>query len=314
MASCDEWAALRDSYGSADDFLRVGYLEAPVPLPTGIGPLDRVLSGGLRPGTYILGGEPGAGKSALALQLALMAAQRGKRVLYVSLEMDWTQCRSRCLSLLSMEVPGLTPFKWADVPMMGRRLARSIREGREKCGDDSCVSDLLRADPVAAANAFMDSQCAGLAIADDGSLCDVGAFSEVAWKAKEAGVNLLVVDYLQHMDGQDGGTEYERINAASSSLMRLGRSLGIPLLVLSSLNRQASMKEKPDMHSFRGSGHIEYDTMAAMILRRAPVNADAEGVRLVELHVVKQRCGMETGEHPIELFFDGAHNRFEAVG
>jgi DNA repair protein RadA/Sms len=63
-------------------------------LATGIAELDRVLGGGLvRGSTVLLGGEPGIGKSTLALQAAAAVQRGGGRVLYVSgeesLEQIW---------------------------------------------------------------------------------------------------------------------------------------------------------------------------------------------------------------------------------
>ncbi|HVH06028.1 MAG TPA: DNA repair protein RadA [Myxococcota bacterium] len=64
-------------------------------VPTGVGELDRVLGGGLVPGSVVLlGGEPGVGKSTLALQLACAAAARGP-VLYVTGEESLEQVRLR---------------------------------------------------------------------------------------------------------------------------------------------------------------------------------------------------------------------------
>jgi DNA repair protein RadA/Sms len=64
--------------------------------PTGIGELDRVLAGGLVPGSVtLLGGEPGIGKSTLLLQLAAARARRGDAVLYVSAEESRPQVRLR---------------------------------------------------------------------------------------------------------------------------------------------------------------------------------------------------------------------------
>ncbi len=65
-------------------------------LQTGIGELDRVLGGGLVPGSVVLlGGEPGIGKSTLALQLAASLQARGSTVLYVSGEESVEQIRLR---------------------------------------------------------------------------------------------------------------------------------------------------------------------------------------------------------------------------
>ncbi|MBW2241000.1 MAG: DNA repair protein RadA [Deltaproteobacteria bacterium] len=65
-------------------------------LPTGIAELDRVLGGGLVPGSVVLiGGEPGIGKSTLSLQLAAQIEQKAGRVLYVTGEESLEQVRLR---------------------------------------------------------------------------------------------------------------------------------------------------------------------------------------------------------------------------
>jgi DNA repair protein RadA/Sms len=66
------------------------------PIATGIDELDRVLGGGLVPGSVtLLGGEPGVGKSTLLLHLLAQWARRGQRVLYISGEESPQQVRSR---------------------------------------------------------------------------------------------------------------------------------------------------------------------------------------------------------------------------
>ena len=55
-------------------------------IPTGIGELDRVLGGGIVPGSLILvGGDPGIGKSTLLLQTCRELAAAGKKLIYISL-------------------------------------------------------------------------------------------------------------------------------------------------------------------------------------------------------------------------------------
>ncbi len=71
---------------------------------TGIGELDRVLGGGLVPGSVtLLGGEPGAGKSTLLLQAADALARCGRRVLYLSAEESAGQVRLRAERLATLE-------------------------------------------------------------------------------------------------------------------------------------------------------------------------------------------------------------------
>jgi DNA repair protein RadA/Sms len=80
--------------------LREVSAEAAPRAATGIAELDRVLGGGLVPGSVVLiGGEPGIGKSTLCLQLALAIEQRGGRVLYVTGEESLEQVRLRATRL-----------------------------------------------------------------------------------------------------------------------------------------------------------------------------------------------------------------------
>jgi DNA repair protein RadA/Sms len=74
------------------------------PVPSAIAELDRVLGGGLVPGSVtLLGGEPGAGKSTLLLSAAAACARRGRRALYVSAEEGEHQVRGRAQRLGALE-------------------------------------------------------------------------------------------------------------------------------------------------------------------------------------------------------------------
>src|SRR6202022_2224663 len=81
--------------------------EATTPAPTGIGELDRVLGGGLVPGSVtLLGGEPGIGKSTLLLQALAAMAAGGARGLLVCAEESPQQVKRRAVRL-GVLVPGL---------------------------------------------------------------------------------------------------------------------------------------------------------------------------------------------------------------
>jgi DNA repair protein RadA/Sms len=87
--------ALSPSEGEARPYLELG-LEAATRAPCGIDELDRALGGGFVPGMVtLLGGEPGVGKSTLALQCAAAMADRGSGALYVSGEESGAQIRLR---------------------------------------------------------------------------------------------------------------------------------------------------------------------------------------------------------------------------
>jgi DNA repair protein RadA/Sms len=116
-ASCGEWnsiieepigamtspalVAIKGGKGRLATFetLAAATLDAPR-LPTGIAELDRVLGGGLVPGSAVLvGGDPGIGKSTLLLQAAAALAQQGARVVYLSGEEAPGQVRLRAARL-----------------------------------------------------------------------------------------------------------------------------------------------------------------------------------------------------------------------
>ncbi|MBM3314073.1 DNA repair protein RadA, partial [candidate division WOR-3 bacterium] len=115
--SCNQWNSLVEEHRAArrskvNERVRIAGAGArPVKLsqveakaasrcPTGLGELDRVLGGGLVPGSLLLiGGEPGIGKSTLTLQVANQLARNGTKVLYVTGEESAEQVRLRARRL-----------------------------------------------------------------------------------------------------------------------------------------------------------------------------------------------------------------------
>ncbi|MDO9509213.1 MAG: DNA repair protein RadA [Thermovirgaceae bacterium] len=102
--SCLEWGSfVEDSpsppvraAGARSRPSGIGEIRIPERFSSGIGEFDRVLGGGLVPGTVtLLGGEPGIGKSTLLLQACVAMALKGKSVLYVSGEESLSQVAIR---------------------------------------------------------------------------------------------------------------------------------------------------------------------------------------------------------------------------
>jgi DNA repair protein RadA/Sms len=128
---CEAWGTLVEEVATpprrASAGPAVGLRAAPEPIvgvdggtatprPTGVGELDRVLGGGLVPGSVtLLAGEPGMGKSTLLLQaLGRMAAQ-GTRCLLVTAEESAAQVRSRAERVRALE-PGLLVVAETSLP------------------------------------------------------------------------------------------------------------------------------------------------------------------------------------------------------
>jgi DNA repair protein RadA/Sms len=129
---CGAWGALaEETVSGSGGALRPSRPGAPSPLPqpmteipedggtrlsAGYGELDRVLGGGLVPGsTILLGGDPGVGKSTLLLQLLASLAERGERVLYATAEESARQIRLRA-QRVGGEHPGLLVLSATDWP------------------------------------------------------------------------------------------------------------------------------------------------------------------------------------------------------
>jgi DNA repair protein RadA/Sms len=103
---------------------------------TGIPELDRVLGGGLVPGSVTLvGGEPGVGKSTLLLQVAAARARAGRPVLYVSAEESAQQVRSRAERL-----GALVPDLW----LLSETLVPAIFAAVERLGPALVVVDSIQ--------------------------------------------------------------------------------------------------------------------------------------------------------------------------
>ncbi|MBU6427699.1 MAG: DNA repair protein RadA [Cyanobacteria bacterium REEB65] len=112
-------------------------VQEPLRFSSGMAELDRVLGGGIVPGSLVLlGGEPGAGKSTLTTQVSYRLAQAGKKVLYVSGEESQAQIRLRARRL-GAESPELYLLAETD--------ADGIAQNIERMRPDWVVIDSIQA-------------------------------------------------------------------------------------------------------------------------------------------------------------------------
>ncbi len=108
-SACEGWATVEEQATEAVSRQTVSAATVPldsfsgggsVPLPTGVDEVDRVLGGGLVPGSVtLISGEPGIGKSTLTLQVALSVAASGSSVVLVTGEEAPTQVAARAARL-----------------------------------------------------------------------------------------------------------------------------------------------------------------------------------------------------------------------
>ncbi|MEO0321558.1 MAG: replicative DNA helicase [Myxococcota bacterium] len=254
--------------------------------PTGFDRVDK-MTAGMHPGDLIIiAGRPGMGKTAFALNVGLNACvARREAVAIFSLEMPKEQLVKRMLC--------------SEARVDGSRL----RTGQ-----------LLKDDWPKLANA------AGILSELPIFIDDTPAISVLELRAKarrlksEAGLGLLVVDYLQLMrSGSRNDSREQEISEISRSLKALAKELSIPIVALSQLNRgvesRGNKDKRPQLSDLRESGAIEQDADTIWFIYRDEVyNKDTEDRGIAEVIIGKQRSG-PTGTARVRFFNE--HTRFD---
>ena len=254
-------------------------------LPTGFADFDRK-TGGLRPGDLVIvAGRPSMGKTTLAMNIAEYAAVNpGTRssVAIFSMEMPAEQLLTRMLSSIG------------GVPLNG------IRSGQ--ISDEDWVRVTAATSQLSEAKIFID---------ESPSLTPTELRARARRVAREHGLDLVVVDYLQLM--QVPGTKENRateIAEISRGLKALAKELQVPVIALSQLNRGVEQRteKKPVMSDLRESGAIEQDADMILLIYREEVydkNTPKRGI--AEIDLAKHRNG-EIGM--FMLTFQGQYSRF----
>ena len=249
---------------------------------TGLHAVDRLMSGGFRPGELVVvGARPSMGKSALCLTIARNVARAGP-VLLLSME-DSEQM------LISRQVAALGRVNLADLRNPARA-APSIWQGvSEGC------------DALAPLQLHIDDQ-PGL------SLRDVRR-KALQVKRKRGALAMVIVDYLQLMQGV-GATRHEVLSAIAAGLKGMAKDLQCVVVLLSQLNREADKIDGPPrLDHLRESGGIEEAADIVGLLwrehRRKPLPSNKHDA---QLEFAKHKNGPTD---TVRLWFDGATQRFE---
>ena len=253
---------------------------------TGYHELDR-MTAGLQPSDLvILAARPSMGKTALAMNIVQTAAAINKIPTAVfSLEMSAEQLALRMIC------------------SVGKVDAQRIRTGHLTKED---WPKLTRGVGVLSEAPIHIDDTAGLTVL------------EMRAKARrlksEHGLGLVVVDYLQLMQGRSGSeNRNQEISEISRSLKAMAKELDVPVLALSQLNRSLESRtdKRPMMSDLRESGAIEQDADVIMFIYRDEVyNKSPENPNkgIAEVIIGKQRNG-PTGT--VRLTFLGEYTSFE---
>jgi replicative DNA helicase len=127
----------------------------------------------------------------------------------------------------------------------------------------------------------------------------------------EHGVGLIVVDYLQLMEGRNQDNRVQEVSEISRALKVLARELNVPVLALSQLSRQVENRpdKVPQLADLRESGSIEQDADVVMFIYREDMykGKDSRRPNIAEIHIKKHRNG-PTGQ--VDLFFEADKTSF----
>ena len=261
------------------------------PVSTGIGDLDRVITGLNRSDLIILAARPGMGKTSFALNIARNVACKSKKsVAFFSLEMSKEQLASRLLS--SEALVGGT----------------KLRTG--KLTDEEWQRLIPASDILKNANLYIDDT-PGITITEMKSRL-----------RRLRQIDLVVVDYLQLMSSTRRiDSRVNEISEITRSLKIMAKELNVPVITLSQLSRASEQRpdHRPQLSDLRDSGSIEQDADIVLFLYREGYydkngddNAAAPAVDMNsgECIVAKNRHGeMNT----VKLHWQGEFMRFTDV-
>jgi len=260
-------------------------------VPTGFYDLDTLTGGWQNSDLIIVAGRPSSGKTAFALALATNASMHPTKpapVAIFSLEMSTPQLVMRLLCATA------------------KVDAHMVRTGRLPEDDWKQLS--LGAGRLAKAQMYID---------DSASLGILELRAKSRRLKAEHGIGLVIVDYLQLMQGPRNAENREKeISAISRSLKALAKELNIPVVALSQLSRavEGRTDKRPILSDLRESGAIEQDADVVMFVHRQEMFVDPSTDRFAEVKgraeiiVGKQRNG-PVGN--INLTFVHSYARFQ---
>ncbi len=252
-------------------------------IASGFRELDRMTSGFQRSDLIILAARPSVGKTAFALNVAQNVGVREKQTVAIfSLEMGASQLVQRMIC--------------AEANVDASRMRTGALEGEDWTKMTMAISSLSEA------NIYIDDT-PGITVYDIRAKC--------RRLKKERGLGMVVIDYLQLIQGRGrGDNRQQEVSEISRTLKMMARELDVPVIALSQLSRGVEQRQdkRPLMSDLRESGSIEQDAdIVAFLYRDDYYNKESEKEGIIEIIIAKQRNG-PVGT--VELAFLKQYNKF----
>lgn len=231
--------------------------------------LDRILDGGFYPGRlYTIGAEPGAGKTALCMQIADYIAMSGKIVLVFALEMSAEDLAARSVSRITFETAQGSNRTLKAKGVRANRVSDAERWKDESAAVISAMEQYAELDEKLQ---IIDSD-------EDTHAEDIAAVVD-AWTAAGNKPDIVFVDYLQLVAPHDARmTDKQAIDYNVRYLRRMAKKYNIAVVVITSQNRASYGGS--GMGTAKGSGDIDYtaDCMLSLVVPQLEdINIDGNG-------------------------------------
>lgn len=225
-----------------DDCFKALTEDKPTGVPISIHNLQKQTNGWRKGNLVILAARPAMGKTAVALDYAYYPAKKGIPVGFFSLEMT------------------------------GKELAGRLMSKESYISSQKINNNLVNTDELTALRKdCLTFKGLPLYIDDTPALSIQRLRSKALRMKREFGIEMLIIDYLQLMDGISSKDNREQeISKISRGLKKLAKELDIPIIALSQLSRQVEMRadKKPQLSDLRDSGAIEQDADMVVFLLR----------------------------------------------
>jgi replicative DNA helicase len=270
-------------------------------LSTGFNKLDEIFDGGLYDGLYILGAISSLGKTTFAIQIADYLSFQGHDVLYISLEMSRYEIMAKSISRHTY----LYCHKNCPKDMYNAKSQGQILDGKKYESYTPFERDIIY---YAGENYKQESNRLWIYEVTDNLTVDKIKNLIEDHKKYTSIYPVVIIDYLQIISPSDHKlTEKQSVDQIVKRLKQISRDFKIPVLAISSLNRE-SYKSPISMQAFKESGGIEYSADVLFGLQLKGVEAKdfdvekekSKSPREIELKILKNRRG-RTG---ISIFFE----------
>lgn len=282
---------LRDSMEEIDDLYQND--EDITGLSSGYRALDLMTAGLHEDELIILAARPGVGKTAFALNIAQnIGTATNENIALFSLEMGATQLVNRMLCA------------------EGTINANNLRTGQ--LTEEEFEKLFVAMGSLSNANIYIDDT-PGIRV------------SEIRAKSRrlmqeQGGIGLIIIDYLQLIEGSGQESRQQEVSAISRQLKKLAMELNVPVIAISQLSRSVEQRQdkRPILSDLRESGSLEQDADIVAFLYREDYYRSEEGEEedemeednVVEVLVEKNRSG---ARGTVKLLFIKEYNKFSSL-